>query len=97
MEPFQTPPPKDLVSRLPSLVKNDIVEWADETALYNDTQRDSLIEKYFNKSFENELSANLLLNQKDESIFISDDQPYNEYFLIRRYNDYMSGTLKFVK
>ena len=97
MEPFQTPPPKDLVSRLPSLVKNDIVEWADEIALYNDTQRDSLIEKYFNKSFENELSANLLLNQKDESIFISDDQPYNEYFLIRRYNDYMSGTLKFVK
>ena len=63
----------------------------------NESEKESLIEKYFNQSFENEISVDLLLNQKDESIFISDDQPYNEYFLIRRYNDYMSGTLKFVK
>jgi spermidine synthase len=97
MDPFQTPSSKDLIARLPSLAKNDIVEWADETELSVNTQRESLIEKYFNKSFEKELSANLLLNQKDESIFISDDQPYNEYFLIRRYNDYMSGTLKFIQ
>ena len=77
--------------------RKDIGEWADETELLNDTEKESLIEKYFNKSFEKELSVELLLNQKDESIFISDDQPYNEYFLIRRYNDYMSGSLKFIK
>ena len=54
-------------------------------------------EKYFNKAFEKEIPVELLLNQKDESIFISDDQPYSEYFLIRRYNDYKSGSLRFIK
>ena len=97
MEPFQTPSSKDVVSRLPPLAKNDIVEWADKTELPNYTEKEALIEKYFNKSFEKEISVELLLNQKDKSIFISDDQPYNEYFLIRRYNDYMSGSLKFIK
>ena len=97
MEPFQTPSSKDMVSRLPPLAKNDIVEWADKTELPNYTEKEALIEKYFNKSFEKEISVELLLNQKDKSIFISDDQPYNEYFLIRRYNDYMSGSLKFIK
>ena len=97
MEPFQTPSSKDVVSRLPPLAKNDIVEWADKTKLPNYAEKEALIEKYFNKSFEKELSVELLLNQKDKSIFISDDQPYNEYFLIRRYNDYMSGSLKFIK
>jgi spermidine synthase len=55
------------------------------------------IERYFNKSFEKEISVKLILNQKDESIFISDDQPYNEYYLLRRYKDKQSGSLKMVR
>ena len=79
------------------MAKNDIVEWADKTELPNYTEKESLIEKYFKKSFEKELSVELLLNQKDKSIFIPDDKPYNEHFLTRHYNDYMSGSLKFIK
>jgi hypothetical protein len=39
MEPFQTPSSKDVVSRLPPLAKNDIVEWADKTELPNYTEK----------------------------------------------------------
>ena len=96
MEPFHTPFSKDLVSRLPLMVKDDIVEWAPGIELFDDLERESLIEEYFNRSFEKEILTEVLLNQKDESIFISDDQPYNEYYLFRRYKDKKSGFLEFI-
>jgi len=96
MEPFHTPSSKDLVSRLSSKVKDDIVEWAPGIELFDDQERESLIEEYFNRSFEKEISTEVLLNQKDESIFISDDQPYNEYYLFRRYKDKKLGFLEFI-
>ena len=96
-EPFQTPSSKDSVSRLPAMAKDDLAEWVDETELPNDTEKESLIEKYFNKSFEREIPVKLILNQNDESIFISDDQPYNEYYLLRRKHDAKSGSLKLAK
>ena len=96
MEPFQTPSPKDSVSRLPAIAKDDIVEWAKGIEFYNDLEREDLLEKYFSLSFEKEIPVELLLNQKDESIFISDDQPYNEYYLLRRYKDKKAGSFKFI-
>lgn len=97
MEPFHTPSSKNLVSRLPSMVKDDIVEWAPGIELFNDLERETLIEEYFNRSFKKEVPIEVLLNQKDKSIFISDDQPYNEYYLLRRYKDKKSGSLKFIE
>jgi len=97
METFQTPSSKDSISRLPAMAKDDLVEWADRIELYNDLEREHLIEEYFNQTFEKEIPIRLLLNQKDESIFISDDQPYNEYYLLRRYKDKKSGSLKYVR
>ena len=97
MEPFQTPSPKDSVSRLPAIAKDDIVEWAKGIEFYNDLEREDLLEEYFSLSFEKEIPVELLLNQKDESIFISDDQPYNEYYLLRRYKDKKSGSFKFIR
>ena len=108
MEPFQTPSPKDSVSRLPAIAKNDIVEWTKGIEFYsehlsniikksNDLEREDLLEEYFSLSFEKEIPVELLLNQKDESIFISDDQPYNEYYLLRRYKDKKAGSFKFIE
>jgi predicted membrane-bound spermidine synthase len=97
MEPFQTPSSKDSVSRLPTMAKDDLVEWAKGKELFNDLEREKQVEEYFNLSFENEIPVELLLNQKDKSIFISDDRPYNEYFFLRRYNDKKSGSYEWIQ
>ena len=97
MEPFETPLSKDLVSNLPLLVKKDIVEWASNSKSLNEIDRDNLVEDYFNRSFQKEVSTVGLLKQKDKSIFISDDQPYNEYYLLRRYIDEKSGVLDYIR
>ena len=67
MEPFQTPSPKDSVSRLPAIAKDDIVEWATGIESYNDLEREDLLEEYFSLSFEKEIPVELLLNQKDKN------------------------------
>mgnify|MGYP002016226434 CR=1 FL=1 len=97
MEPFETPLSKDLVSNLSLLVKKDIVEWASNSKSLNEIDRDNLVEDYFNRSFQKEVSIVGLLNQKDKSIFISDDQPYNEYHLLRRYIDEKAGVLDYIR
>ena len=97
MEPFETPLSKDLVSNLSFLVKKDIVEWASNSKSLNEIDRDNLVEDYFNRSFQKEVSTVGLLKQKDKSIFISDDQPYNEYYLLRRYIDEKSGVLDYIR
>ena len=109
MQPFKTPTPKDTVSRLPAMAKNDIVEWGGyrwastwfrqqrKQFLNGIVPREVLVEEYFRRSFEKEIPMELLLNQKGELTFISDDQPYNEYYLLRRYHDTKSGSLKFVR
>ena len=97
MEPFETPLSKDLVSNLPLLVKKDIVEWASNSKSLNEIDRDNLVEDYLNRSFQKEVSTVGLLNQKDKSIFISDDQPYNEYHLLRRYIDEKAGVLDYIR
>ncbi|SVD54179.1 uncharacterized protein METZ01_LOCUS407033, partial [marine metagenome] len=97
MQPFKTPTPKDIVSRLPAMAKDDIVEWERGIQFLNNIARNVRVEDYFSRSFEKEIPVALLLNQKDELAFISDDQPYNEYYLLRRYHDAKSGSLKFVQ
>ena len=97
MEPFETPLSKDLVSNLPLLVKKDIVEWASNSKSLNEIDRDNLVEDYINRSFQKEFSTVGLLKQKDKSIFISDDQPYNEYHLLRRYIDEKAGVLDYIR
>ena len=97
MQPFETPTPKDSVSRLPVMAKEDIVEWEPGLQFFNNIELENLIEENFRKSFEKEIPVELLLNQKDELVFISDDQPYNEYYLLRRYHDAKSGSLKFIQ
>jgi hypothetical protein len=95
MQPFNTPKSKDVVSRLPTLAKKDILEW--EHRINYSKIPWFHVEEYFRRSFEKEIPVKLLLNEKKGLTFISDDQPYNEYYLLRRYHDAKSGSLHFIK
>jgi len=73
MEPINVSDVDELVRRMPEAAQRDLLEWAQSTAL-----RD-----YIEKVVANERPLSELLNP-DPSIQITDDRPYNEYFLMRR-------------
>ena len=81
MKPFETPQAEEMFSRLPAMAKRDLMEW--------ETKMD--IKDYLNLTLKREIPVDNLLNQQDDSIYISDDQPFNEYFLVRRFRDKRSG------
>src|SRR5262249_1424634 len=72
MSPIEVPSAEELAARLPSAAAADLVEWLPD----KDPRH---------------LFANLLENEKDprrflrdESMRITDDRPFNEYYLLRR-------------
>jgi spermidine synthase len=86
MSPFTTPTAEEVLSRLPASAKRDLMEWAPKTNI-ND---------FLNLTLKRELPVGLLLNWQDDSIYISDDRPFNEYYLMRRFKDKRSGILRFI-
>ena len=87
MSPFETPKAEEILSRLPELAKRDMMEWTPEMDIKN----------FLNLTLEREIPVDILLNQQDDSIYISDDRPFNEYYLVRRYLDRRSGNLNFIR
>ena len=77
MEPFATPSAETVVSRLPDSAKKDLLEWAGGADIV----------QYLNLSLKKEMSVAKALNHDDLTMYISDNQPYNEYFLLRRSRD----------
>jgi spermidine synthase len=73
MEPIEQLDAEQLTARMPESAKEDLVEWNDS--------KDAMA--YLNKVITNEVSIPALLNP-DPKIQITDDKPFNEYFLIRR-------------
>jgi len=73
MEPIEQIDAEQLTARMPESAKKDLVEWNDS--------KDAAA--YLNKVITNEISIPALLNL-DPKIQITDDKPFNEYFLIRR-------------
>lgn len=71
---FNTPTVDEMVARLPDSAQADLIEWSPEVPV-----RDMV-----NEILKNEIPLWNLLDRENEDIFISDDKPYNEYFLIRR-------------
>ena len=67
---------KQLVARMPVAAQNDLLEWADT----NDPAA------YFSRVINHEYSISDILNP-DPEVEVTDDQPYNEYFLLRRLNN----------
>ena len=64
MQPFKTPTPKDAVSRLPAMAKDDIVEWERGIQFSNNIAREVRVEEYFSRSFEKEIPVELFAKPK---------------------------------
>lgn len=73
MEPMEQLTPDQLIARIPASAKADLMEWAGNA---DPTQ-------YLASVISAELPIEELLNPNPE-IRITDDHPYNEYFLLRR-------------
>jgi spermidine synthase len=73
MERIDLPNTDELMSRMPEAAKQDLLEWAWFTPL----------RVYLEKVVSYELPLPKSLNP-DKSIRITDDRPYNEYYLMRR-------------
>lgn len=73
MEPIEKPGPAQLAARMPAAAKRDLLEW-------NDSQD---APAYLARVTTNEFSIPLSLNP-DLNIQVTDDRPFNEYFLLRR-------------
>jgi len=73
MDPIATYTPEQLLARMPESAKKDLMEWAGDA--------DPV--QYLSEVVSYEVPTEKLLNP-DPKIRITDDKPYNEYFLLRR-------------
>ncbi len=73
MDPIENLTAEQLSARLPDGAKKDLLEWSDSSDLPG----------YLNQVMSHELAARDALNPNPE-IRITDDHPYNEYFLLRQ-------------
>jgi len=73
MQPIEGRDPAQLAARMPAAAKKDLLEW-------NDSQD---APAYLAGVITNELSVPASLNP-DLDVQVTDDQPFNEYFLLRR-------------
>jgi hypothetical protein len=72
MTPFETPSPEQALSRLPASAQRDLSEWP-KKGLRADVAT----------VLAGEIPIASLLGA-DSSVTVTDDHPYNEYFLLRR-------------
>jgi spermidine synthase len=73
MEPIEPLDAQQLVARMPEPAKKDLMEWNDHKD----------VAAYLEGVVTNEISMPSVLNP-DPKIQVTDDRPYNEYFLLRR-------------
>jgi hypothetical protein len=73
MQPIETCSPVELLSRLPSAAKRDVLEWCSLEELAG----------YVAKALAKQAPGESLLSPEFQ-VRITDDQPYNEYFLLRK-------------
>ncbi|MFZ2205327.1 MAG: fused MFS/spermidine synthase [Minisyncoccia bacterium] len=76
-EPINIPNPEQIVKNMPLSAQDDLMEWND----YNDPNILSFIKRIIS----GKININQLLNS-NKKIEVTDDQPYNEYFLVRNAN-----------
>ncbi len=79
-EPIRFPDLSKLSSIMPDSAKDDFLEWFMEDNLEDD------LAFFFQLVIDKEIPVEQLLNE-DTSVIITDDIPYNEYFLLRRFWD----------
>ena len=81
IQPIQLPTAATLSSAMPEGARRDLLEW-------NPGLNSS---EYLNRLLVNEIKIDEILPQ-DPRAEVTDDQPYNEYFLIRRCLNWMKGS-----
>jgi spermidine synthase len=79
-QPIETVTTAEMVSRMPAAARLDLME-------YMDTARYSTLPDYLQKVVSQEFLVSRVLNA-DLNIEISDDHPFNEYFLLRKWRLY---------
>jgi hypothetical protein len=84
--PFETPSEQDMLSRLPESAKKDLLEW------YPDQSIEGVVKNILNK----EISVQELLKE-NATFLISDNQPVNEYYMLRRWRDKLKGQFQEVR
>jgi spermidine synthase len=72
-EPIERLDPEQLTARMPAEAKKDLLEWSDSLDAAT----------YLGRVITNEYSVPLSLNP-DFNVQVTDDRPFNEYFLLRR-------------
>ena len=80
MQPIEKPGVGDFIARMPEGAREDMLEWADGQSL----------EAYVGSILEREIPLQHALNA-DPRVCVTDDQPYNEYFLLRRTWNKLNG------
>jgi hypothetical protein len=73
MEPIVILDSRQMAARMPPSAKKDLLEWADT--------RDAA--SYLDRVLSGEIQINIRLNH-DPRVIITDDHPFNEYFLLRQ-------------
>jgi spermidine synthase len=87
MQPMEPATGAELAARLQPKARQDLWEWMKTPKL-------STLQDAFQLILYNEAPINVMLNP-DPSIEITDDQPYNEYFLLRRWRDHPPEILSY--
>ena len=85
MRPFSTPTVSEMIKRLPEAAKADLLE---------QTKPGTNIRDIIRQMFREEMHPSSLLNDTDRSIYILDDRPFNEYYLLRRQYDRWTGNYR---
>jgi spermidine synthase len=73
MTPIPNRSAEEIIARMPEAAKKDLMEWTEV--------KDPV--EYMNKVVGHEFNLSDILNP-DESIVVTDDRPYNEYYVLRR-------------
>jgi len=76
-DPIQVPPPSQLLARIPDGAQRDLLEWSQSKDILRD----------MGTVFSHEIAVQDLVSP-DPAIQITDDEPINEYYIIRRLNEY---------
>jgi spermidine synthase len=80
VQPIESTTAKTLATRLPAKAWQDLMEWMPERSFTD-------LSVCFQSVLSNELPISLMLNP-DPRIQITDDQPFNEYYLLREWRLY---------
>jgi len=75
MEPIEVPSPEEFIARLPATARDDLMEWSPVGLNPAGFIQEQVLER--------ELDLATLMGPRDGP-FISDDRPFNEYFILRR-------------